>query len=96
VPVLAHPGINVREDGQLLEGIFAAGVQGLEVFSSYHRPAQIEYYKQAALAHGRLLTCGSDFHGKTKPSIQLGSSQCEGREAEIIEALLQAMAGVNH
>ncbi len=91
VSVLAHPGINVREDPELLEGIIAAGVAGIEVYSSYHSPAQVKFYKDAALSHDLLLTCGSDFHGKTKPSIMIGSTECEGQERQIISNLIQKM-----
>lgn len=91
VPVLAHPGINVKEDPELLAGIIASGVSGIEVYSSYHSPAQVKFYKDAALSHDLLLTCGSDFHGKTKPSIMIGSTECEGTERQIISNLIQKM-----
>ena len=79
---LAHPGNNVKEDDQLLEDIIALGIDGLEVYSSYHSPEQIEYYRQAALKHNLIMTAGSDFHGKTKPHIHMGDCQMPKEDEE--------------
>lgn len=49
------------------------------------------FYKEFALRHKLLLTCGSDFHGKTKPSISIGYSNCENNEEDIILALKRAL-----
>jgi Predicted metal-dependent phosphoesterases (PHP family) len=87
VPVLAHPGNNVKESEALLKDIIESGIKGIEVYSSYHNLEQVEYYKEIALKNSLILTCGSDFHGKTKPSIKLGSTECENSEEVIIEGL---------
>lgn len=89
VPILAHPGIYLNEDVQLLNNILAEGVQGVEVYSSYHTPEQTKFYLDAVRAAGALITCGSDFHGKTKKSIKIGSVDCDGQDEEIISALLE-------
>jgi len=89
--ILAHPGNNVKEDITLLEEIIKYGVQGLEAFSSYHNPEQISFYRSYAETHRLVITCGSDFHGKTKKNIKLGSSPCDGLEAQMIEALMRAI-----
>lgn len=91
VPVLAHPGNNIREDGALLEAVIGSGIKGVEVYSSYHSEKQMLFYKEFALKHKLLLTCGSDFHGKTKPSIAIGCSDCENSEESIISALKSAL-----
>ena len=70
--VLAHPGLNVKENDHLLKSILACGVCGLEVYSSYHTAAQTEFYRRFAEEQRCCFTCGSDFHGKTKPSIEIG------------------------
>lgn len=80
IPVLAHPGNNVKEDDTLLEEIIGCGIRGIEVYSSYHTEAQIRYYAEKAERYGLYKTCGSDFHGKTKPSIHLGEMQCDAEE----------------
>lgn len=72
--VLAHPGVNLKGREHLLEGILSLGIEGIEAFSSYHTPEQARFYYEKALEHGKMVTCGSDFHGKTKPSIQLGGA----------------------
>ena len=89
VAVLAHPGLQVKEDGGLLARIIAEGVNGIEVYSSYHTREQEQFYREAARDNGLLLTCGSDFHGKTKPGIKIGGTDCEGLEADIIAALMR-------
>lgn len=91
IPVLAHPGNNVKENIALLESIISRGIKGLEVYSSYHNIHQVLFYKKFALKHNLLITCGSDFHGKTKPDIHIGSSDCENNEDSIIAALKRSL-----
>lgn len=70
--VLAHPGVNLKDREGLLGDVLALGVDGVEAFSSYHTPKQaLEFYRQTQ-KWGLFATCGSDYHGKTKPSICLG------------------------
>ena len=92
VPVLAHPGLNVKEDQKLLAEIICAGVLGIEVYSSYHNPAQVAFYRDAAHAQGLLVTCGSDFHGKTKKRVRIGGVDCEGQEDKIITDLMHQIS----
>lgn len=49
-------------------------LDGLEAFSSYHTSEQAAYYSSLAGKRNLLSTCGSDYHGKTKPSITLGEA----------------------
>jgi len=88
VSVLAHPGVNLKENAFLLKQIIAAGIQGLEVYTSYHNTQQRHFYWQAAQEHHLLMTCGSDFHGKTKPAIKIGSVDCQDSEREILQGLI--------
>lgn len=70
--VLAHPGVNLKGHEELLGEILDLGIDGVEAFSSYHTRSQAaEFYRQAQ-KRGLFATCGSDYHGKTKPSIHLG------------------------
>lgn len=89
IPVLAHPGNNVKEKHSLLESIRVSGIEGIEVYSSYHSKEKVEYYKEYAMKHKLILTCGSDFHGKTKPSIAIGSTDCENKENDIISEIIK-------
>lgn len=70
--VLAHPGVNLKGHEALLGEILDLGFDGVEAFSSYHTPEQAAAFYQQARARGLFATCGSDYHGKTKPSIHLG------------------------
>ena len=91
IPILAHPGKNVHEDKKLLSGIMSQGVKGMEVYSSYHTPEQILFYRKETEDLGALMTCGSDFHGKIKPSIKLGDCKCDkDTETQIIRDFVRA------
>jgi len=74
--VLAHPGNNIGMDETQLKGIIGLGIDGIEVYSSYHSAETIEFYRKKTLEAGLLMTLGSDFHGKSKPSISLGNTDC--------------------
>jgi predicted metal-dependent phosphoesterase TrpH len=74
--VLAHPGINIGQNQKILEDIVACGVDGMEVYSSYHDENMVAFYNEQAEKFHLLKTMGSDFHGKTKPAIKLGSMSC--------------------
>lgn len=80
VPVLAHPGINIGKDINLLKGIIECGIEGIEVYSSYHDKDTISFYRQKAKEYALFQTLGSDFHGKIKPAICLGEMECEDEE----------------
>ena len=82
--VLAHPGVNLRNRFSLLDEMIPLGLDGLEAFSSYHDEMTARYLHERARVHSLIVTCGSDFHGKTKPSIHLGESGCflETKEME--------------
>lgn len=87
IAVLAHPGMNVKEEEGILDEIMSYGVAGIEVYSSYHTKEQTDFYKSYAQKYHKIITCGSDFHGKIKPKILLGSVSCMGMESEIKEGL---------
>jgi hypothetical protein len=74
VPVLAHPGARFT----LVEAAFISelkemGLEGLEVWTSYHDAVQSEYYLGVARSLGLMPTAGSDFHGRAKPDVLFGS-----------------------
>jgi len=73
VPVLSHPGAyfqrTTREDLARLREI---GLQGLEVFTSYHTPEETVHYLALAQEFNLVVTAGSDFHGKIKPKVKFG------------------------
>lgn len=72
IPIIAHPGDNLKSNMVLLDNIIGEGVMGIEVFSNYHTPDQVDFFYEKAVAENLLITCGSDFHGKNKPGIRIG------------------------
>ena len=70
---LAHPNHNIGHSEVLLNKIMSYGLDGIEVFSSYHKPEDIEYYYDKAKKNNLYMSVGSDFHGESKPAIKLGS-----------------------
>lgn len=87
IAVLAHPGVSIKEQ-EVLDRVLSLPLDGVEVFSSYHTPAQAARYWEIAKAHQLLATGGSDFHGKTKPDIRLGGIDLQNKEQEMTTALL--------
>lgn len=74
VPVLAHPGAYFQKTKKKdLEVLKEKGLQGLEVYTSYHSSEQSKIYKQMAQELDLVPTAGSDFHGTIKPHIPFGS-----------------------
>jgi hypothetical protein len=76
VAVLAHPYQLRAESFDQLDSIIAklkeAGLDGMEVIYSRHTAAQVIEYQQLAKKYDLLITGGSDFHGVTKPDIEVG------------------------
>ena len=77
IAILAHPGNNLKGRFELFDDMVKAGIQGVECFSSYHTEEVNEYFYNKAKELNILYTCGSDFHGKTKPAIVLGGNGCK-------------------
>ena len=77
--IIAHPGNNLRDNLDEIDGI--------EVFSSYHTKEQIDYFYDKALKNNMIITCGSDFHGKTKPNIEIGKFKFEPKDVSIDKIL---------
>lgn len=70
--VIAHPVNTVEKREEMISKMIQKGVAGIEVFCSYHKPEDVSYYEKLADTYKVIKTCGSDFHGKTKPSVYLG------------------------
>ena len=76
VSVLAHPGNNLKGKFEVFDEMVQLGLDGVECFSSYHPEEVNNYFYHKAKELNVLYTCGSDFHGKTKPAIHLGGNGC--------------------
>jgi 3',5'-nucleoside bisphosphate phosphatase len=89
IAILAHPGNNIKENTDLLNSIAAQGICGIEAYSSYHTAEQTAFYCDQAKRLGLTMSCGSDFHGKTKPKIKVGCVECDHLESELLSGLLE-------
>lgn len=75
VAILAHPlmHLNEKELNAFLEKARNYGLDGIETEYSEFSPVQTEQAKRAAERFGLLQSGGSDFHGKNKKHISLGT-----------------------
>lgn len=76
IPILAHPTLYHMSDAHLEELIVLlkeAGLTGMECVYSTFTPAEERAMKRLADRHGLLYSGGSDFHGKAKPNLELGT-----------------------
>jgi len=88
IAVLAHPGKNLAGNLNFVDEIIKLGIDGIEVFSSYHTKADVDYFYAKAVSQSLISTCGSDFHGKNKPNIQIGDCNPTIAEDRIIKQVL--------
>ena len=72
----AHPVRQVRESGAAVEALFREmadqQMDAIEAYHSDHSPEDQAAYLAAAAKVGLAVTGGSDFHGDSKPHIDLG------------------------
>lgn len=75
--VVAHPvRLGIRDpdaEQRLILELCEAGLGGLEVYHSDHRPKDVERYERLAKKLDLAVTGGSDFHGTMKPGHALGT-----------------------
>lgn len=90
VAVLAHPGASIDWDAGSIYPLMELGLEGIEVYSSYHTPRQAAYYQKLAKTHGLIQTCGSNFHGRIKPAIKIGEMAC-AEDGLLAETLLERL-----
>jgi predicted metal-dependent phosphoesterase TrpH len=86
VPVLAHPAATLSiEDDTIVNDLIGFGIVGIEAFTTWHTPVQEEHYHDFCQRVEVIATCGSDFHGKSKPKIHIG--QVKNNSYEVVEQL---------
>lgn len=71
VAILAHPGVSGLENQ--LDGLLAAGLDGIEVWHTRHTTAQCERLLAFTRERGCLVTGGSDCHGMAKDEVLIGN-----------------------
>ncbi|QQO10190.1 PHP domain-containing protein [Breznakiella homolactica] len=92
VAVLAHPGQNLSGKEELLEYIIELGIDGIECYSTYHNREKSDFYLEIAKRYGLVVTGGSDFHGKTKPSVVMGEFGFPEADTGLLDKLDTALA----
>ncbi|MBQ7103618.1 MAG: hypothetical protein IJN89_06125, partial [Anaerotignum sp.] len=76
--VLAHPtlyGLNMEQLEELCEELVLYGLDGIECRYSTYSPAETKAITALAEKYHLLPSGGSDFHGKNKPNIHIGSGK---------------------
>lgn len=84
IAVLAHPWKNFYQHEDRIQKAISQGIDGIEAYSNYHEAIHNTYYDNYCKEHNILLTCGSDFHGETKPSIHLGEYGYTKNDTELL------------
>ena len=78
VPVVAHPhttGVTADDYGSGFREMAAAGVMGIEAHYSEYLPETRLHLASLASGLGMIATGGSDYHGRFKPDIAIGSGR---------------------
>ena len=77
VSVLAHPFLNLNEEGlrRFLENAVPCGLDAMEVFYTKFSPEQRETACAIAEEFGLAFSGGSDFHGTNKPDTKMGTGR---------------------
>jgi predicted metal-dependent phosphoesterase TrpH len=76
VAVLAHPfslGLEAPEFDRVLDELVAAGLSGMECYYGRYSPKEQAGLVEVARRHGLVPTGGSDFHGRFKPDLLIGT-----------------------
>ena len=98
IPVLAHPllyALSKKQLRALVRELKECGLMGIEAVYVLNRGSDEAFVRSLAEEHGLLVTGGSDFHGKNKPNIALGTGIKSGLSVpcELLEQLKRARAG---
>ena len=68
---MAHPYLAGKDE--YIDDLVDAGLKGIEVYHSDHRPHVSRHYEKVASEKGLIMTGGSDCHGQHKGRILMGS-----------------------
>ena len=83
VAVLSWARETMMLGSEWLESILKTGIDGIEVFTPYYDLREMTALLKQAKDHKLFVTAGSDFHGKRRPEIEIGDTNCP-KEAEIV------------
>ena len=76
IPILAHPTLyHMGKEAlfRLVRELKEAGLVGIEAIYSTYSAAEERQIRQLAAKYGLLVSGGSDFHGKSKPNLEIGT-----------------------
>jgi predicted metal-dependent phosphoesterase TrpH len=93
VAVLAHPltlGLEARELDRAVAELADAGLGGLEAVYGAYSPEERAGLADMAARHDLVATGGSDFHGRTKPTLTVGTGT---GDLKVPDAVLDRLAG---
>ena len=100
VPVLAHGGllrIGEVELNQWIDSMAKKGLMGLECYHNAHTPQMERLLRAAAERNGLLVTGGSDFHGASRPDVEMGTGLSRWNDRQACRGrFLQAVAQTQH
>ena len=100
VPVLAHGGllrISEVELNQWIDSMAKKGLMGLECYHNAHTPQTERLLRAAAERNGLLVTGGSDFHGASRPDVEMGTGLSRWNDRQACRGrFLQAVAQTQH
>ena len=100
VPVLAHGGllrISEVEQNQCIDSMAKKGLMGLECYHNAHTPQMERLLRAAAERNGLLVTGGSDFHGASRPDVEMGTGLSRWNDRQACRGrFLQAVAQTQH
>lgn len=100
VPVLAHGRllrISEVELNQWIDSMAKKGLMGLECYHNAHTPQMERLLRAAAERNGLLVTGGSDFHGASRPDVEMGTGLSRWNDRQACRGrFLQAVAQTQH
>ena len=72
IVVLAHPMQMKCEPAPMVDELVSLGIWGIEAHYYNATPGETRLFTSLGKAHGLNITCGSDFHGSTRPEAVIG------------------------
>lgn len=89
VVVLANPKKSCGDDETLIKEILSYGVDGIEVFSSYHGQEDVKLYLKIAREMNCFVSCGSDYYGENGLLVEIGDSKATSTYENVIRVLIE-------
>lgn len=78
IPILAHPFEIPKKQNiiidYIIDELIECGIKGLEVYTTKHTKEESEYLLKICEKKNLLISSGSDYHGISKPNVDLGDN----------------------